>query len=360
MDRPPIAGPTGSARIAIAGGGVIGLACAFELSRRGHQVTVYDPSPPERSTSWAAAGMIAPAYEVMIHGGDGNSALARFCFESALAWQGFALAIQRSSGLPVGYSSAPTLALARTDDEHERLLRLSKTLQAMSQPHAWRNIAETRERLGLSGTIKAALALPADHQVDNRRLLKALRLNRGEGAFRLVRRAVYSRRDMDGDVDAVIWARGAREAGVETLVKGQALALQPVTGLPSQVIRFGSGYVVPKADRIVIGASSEEGFSHQGVEPRTMQALRSAAIEVLPRLADADLIETWAGLRPKRAGDLPTIGMIAPGEFIATAHYRNGILLAPATALRIADMIEGRAPAVDAAAFAPGAIAASA
>lgn len=198
------------------------------------------------------------------------------------------------------------------------------------------------------------LELVCDHQVDNRRLLHAFRANAAEGRFDRVAREVtdWAALRQEG-FDAIVWARGRRERGVDGLIKGQALALQPFAGMPDQVLRFGSFYIVPKPDRIVIGATSEETYTHEGVSERATQALLDAAIEVLPALAGADLMEVWTGLRPRRASGLPLIGATGPGEYVAAAHFRNGILLAPATAARIADMIEDRPAARDAEAFSP-------
>lgn len=347
-------GAAGKARIAVAGGGVIGMTCAFELSRRGHSVTVFDPGTPSQSTSWAAAGMIAPAYEVMLDGGGADTPLARLCFESAGLWRDFALAVQRASGMPVGYHTAPTLALARSPEEQARLEALHAELEQTAHAPRWIDIVDHRARLGLSGKVCAGLVLPDDHQTDNRRLMQAFQQTSGAGRFDRIARALTSKADLEGEgYDVIVWARGAQEFGVDTLVKGQALALEPLPNMPEQVLRFGSGYVVPKPDRIVIGATSEATYAHAGVREDVTRALLDAAIGVLPMLAKADLMEVWTGLRPKRDSGLPLIGEIAPGEFVAAAHHRNGILLAPATARRIADMIDGRAGHADAAVFAP-------
>ena len=341
-------------RIAIAGGGVIGMACAFELSRRGHAVTVFDPGELPRSTSWAAAGMIAPAYEVMLHGGGPDTPLARLCFESAALWPAFAKALGTASGLPVGYDRKPTLALARTFQEKAELERLDRDLRMAGHAGISRHAAGLHQRHGISSVIMGGLELVCDHQVDNRRLLHAFRANAAEGRFDRVAREVtdWAALRQEG-FDAIVWARGRRERGVDGLIKGQALALQPFAGMPDQVLRFGSFYIVPKPDRIVIGATSEETYTHEGVSERATQALLDAAIEVLPALAGADLMEVWTGLRPRRASGLPLIGATGPGEYVAAAHFRNGILLAPATAARIADMIEDRPAARDAEAFSP-------
>lgn len=340
--------------IAVAGGGVIGLACAFELSWRGHSVTVFDPGDLSRSTSWAAAGMIAPAYEVMLHGGGADTPLARLCFESAALWPDFARSLSRESGLPVGYRREPALALARTQAEASRLDALASDLEAAGRPARRIGLEAARQHAGVSSTLRAALELPDDHQVDNRHLLQAFRLNMGRGRFQQVRQAVTSPHELRADgFDAVIWARGTSERGVEGLVKGQAIALQTFAGAPRQVLRFGAGYIVPKPDRIVIGATSEEAYAHTGVSDEATRRLLRAASDVLPALEGADILEAWTGLRPRRASGAPLIGAIAPNEFVAAAHFRNGILLAPATAVRLADMIEGQTAARDAEAFFP-------
>ena len=343
-----------TAHIAVAGGGMIGLACAFELSRRGHNVTVFDPAGPRETTSWAAAGMIAPSFETMLHGGGPGTALARFCFDSARLWPEFARAVRDASRLPTGYDPSPTLALARTEEEAARLEGLHAELLDAGHEARMVRLDTLRERVGVSSNLVAALELPRDTQVDNRKMLQALRLNRGKGKFGVERRAVESFPELKAEgFDAVVWARGGREAGVVQKVKGQAIALQPIEGLPRQTLRFGSGYIVPKADRVVIGATSEEDYIHTGVTGTATARLLNAATAILPALARAPVMEAWTGLRPKRAGGAPLIGEIAPGEFVASAHFRNGILLAPATASCIADMVEGRPTQLDCSAFAP-------
>ncbi|WP_158085543.1 FAD-dependent oxidoreductase [Henriciella aquimarina] len=344
--------------IAVIGGGVIGLACACELVRRGHRLSIFDTGSPRQSASWAAAGMIAPAYELMLDGGGPETPLSRLCFESATLWGDFAAYLKRETGLPVGYDDQETYALARTAAELEKLEALEQWLSQAGHAVRWLTPAELYERAGLSPDVLGGLSLPEDHQVDNRRLLGVMRRFLGQAGAVFVNARIdraEQLKDHEGErpFDRVVWARGVDETEVETPVKGQALALFPLPHGPERVLRFGSGYIVPKPDRIVIGATSEKNFSHEGASPEEAERLFAAARAVLPALNQARIMEHWAGLRPMRTGGLPLIGARPDGSFVAAAHYRNGVLLAPATARRIADLVEGAPHAPDATDFAP-------
>lgn len=344
----------GGARIAIAGAGVIGLSCAFELASRGHSVIAFDPSAPSASTSWAAAGMIGPAYEMMKHGG---GPLADLCFDSAALWEGFAERVKAASGLPVGYDASATLAIARDSKEHEALQSAQAALAERGVQTGWVGARAARDRFGISQAAAGVLEIGSDHQVDNRRLLGALRAALralgGEVRQRAVTNAEEIAAALNRTPDAIIWARGSEEFGVSAGVKGQALSLAPFSDGPRRVMRFGSGYIVPKPDRIVIGATSEENWQHKGVSPAVTAELLEAACEVMPALRRSEVLERWAGIRPRSEDGAPLIGRTGENEFVAAAHYRNGVLLAPATAAMIADLVEDKRPRMDAAAFTP-------
>ncbi|MCH2458911.1 MAG: FAD-dependent oxidoreductase, partial [Henriciella sp.] len=333
-----------SQTIAIAGAGLIGLSCALELSARGHDVTLFDPRPAEMSTGWAAAGMIAPAYELMLQPGAVDSAFAAFCFESAELWSGFAKLIELQTGSPVALSNAPTLALARDMHEQARLDALADLLRDLS--HASQRVSgrTLQNQHGLSSSVLSGLRLPDDTHVDNRRVIGALRRHfSAEG--RVKASAVSSQDEMEAltgkTFDTIIWARGTSETGSKTEVKGQAISLSPVPGQPANVLRFGARYIVPKADRTIIGATTEPDFKGKGIDPSVADLLHEEAARVLPQLATANRLEHWAGFRPLGPAERPLVGPKAAREFIATAHYRNGVLLAPATAKLIADQVEG-------------------
>jgi glycine oxidase len=143
--------------------------------------------------------------------------------------------------------------------------------------------------------------------------------------------------------------------------KGQmlAVALPPSLRLPL-VVRAHGIYIVPRtvgpnAGRAIIGATIEDAGFDKTVHHDDIAHLRALACELLPALADAEEIETWAGLRPSTPDELPFLGPLpdAASQFVAAGHYRNGILLAPATAQVMAQLLTGEATAIDLAAYAP-------
>jgi glycine oxidase len=135
-------------------------------------------------------------------------------------------------------------------------------------------------------------------------------------------------------------------------VKGQMLA---VVGGPAigHVIRSDDIYLVPRSDgRIVIGSTLEDAGFNKQTEAGTIQKMFHAAIELAPPLAQARMHEDWAGLRPKTPDGMPILGETSiPGYLVAAGHYRDGILLAPVTAEIMRDVIGGKSPAFDLAAF---------
>ena len=139
-------------------------------------------------------------------------------------------------------------------------------------------------------------------------------------------------------------------------VKGQMLAVASAQhDLVRHVIRTPEVYLVPRSDgRIVIGSTLEEAGFDKRIDADTIQHLHQAAIRLVPTLEAARVLEAWAGLRPGTPDDLPILGATnTPGYFVATGHFRDGILLTPVTALVMAQVITGAKPDYDISAFAP-------
>jgi glycine oxidase len=139
-------------------------------------------------------------------------------------------------------------------------------------------------------------------------------------------------------------------------VKGQMLCLvMPKRELITHVIRSPEAYLIPRSDgRLLVGATAEEAGFDKRTDPATIQRLHHAAVALVPKLADARILEDWAGLRPGTPDSLPILGATEiQGYYVATGHFRDGILLAPVTARVMADVIEGRAPEYDLRPFSP-------
>jgi glycine oxidase len=138
-------------------------------------------------------------------------------------------------------------------------------------------------------------------------------------------------------------------------VRGQMMALKPDGASLRRVLRSERGYLVPRRDgRIVAGSTSEEAGFERRVTPEGMCKIFDAALELFPGLAGAEVLETWAGLRPGTPDDLPILGPTdIEGLLIATGHYRNGILLAPVTTKLVGEWITQGRTTIDATPFSP-------
>jgi glycine oxidase len=146
------------------------------------------------------------------------------------------------------------------------------------------------------------------------------------------------------------WSGDIAGAQVPTRpVKGQMLAAIPSGQTIRHVVRSADMYLLPRRDgRVLIGATVEEAGFDKTVDPSTIQRLHQAAANLVPAIGEAKMIEAWAGLRPAAPDGLPILSPgTVPGTFIATGHFRNGILLAPITALLMRQLIEGKQTGCD-------------
>jgi glycine oxidase len=129
----------------------------------------------------------------------------------------------------------------------------------------------------------------------------------------------------------------------------------PSRTLLKHVIRSPLVYLIPRSDgRLLIGATVEEAGFDKRTDIATIQRLHRAALDLIPQLRDAKILENWAGLRPGTPDALPILGATpTPGYYVATGHFRDGILLAPITAEVMAAVVEGRTPEYDLTPFSP-------
>lgn len=361
--------------VVIAGGGVVGLASAWRLAQAGRAVTVYDPDIG-RGASWAAAGMLAPATEATF----GEEALLALNLAAAERWDGFAEELAEASGMDPGLRRSGAMVVARDADDARVLDRLADYHARLGLPSRRLRSREARElEPGLSPRTRGAMLCEGDHQVDNRALVSALQRAAAGAGVRFARAAVTGVASEHGRVtgarlstghthgcDHVVVAAGWRSgeiAGVGQAVpvrpvKGQLLHLRerdPHTPLATRVVRGLTVYVVPRGDgRVVIGATVEER-DHDPVTTAggVLQLLRDAW-ELLPEVAELELVETAAGFRPTTPDNGPVIGH-APvdGAVFAFGHHRHGILLTPITAEAVAQLVDGEQPPVETQAFTP-------
>jgi glycine oxidase len=323
--------------VAVVGGGIIGLAIAWRLAQRGVDVRVYDPAAGDGA--WlVAAGMLAPSGEL----GFGQEALGRLMAESARRWPGFAASLAAETGMDLGYDDAGTLRVAVTADDAAEATRLWR-YQGLTPMRT----AELRAlEPALSPRVRAGAHAPDDRQVDPRLVVAALR----KTGVRVIGERVDRLTDLDATT--VVVAAGCGTAALTGLpvrpVKGQVIRLRGEPGLLRHVVSAhvdGSHvYLVPRADgEIVVGATQEER-SDRAITAGGVLGLLRAAIELVPALAEIELVEAVAGHRPGTPDNAPLLGALDERTVVAAGHFRNGVLLAPVTADLIADLVRtGRA-----------------
>ncbi|WBB55100.1 glycine oxidase ThiO [Verrucosispora sp. WMMD573] len=334
--------------VAVVGGGPIGWAVAWRCAARGLRVVVHDPAPGS-GASQVAAGMLAPVAEAYF----GERELTALLTESAGRWPGFAAELTEVTGTDIGYRTEGTLMVGLTTDDLAEARRLWAYQQELGLPVTPLRPSPLREREpALAPRVRGGALAATDHQVDPRRLVPALRLAAERAGAVLVAEPV--RRLSDVAAGATVVAAGCGSAALTGLpvrpVKGQVLRLRAPDGGPPgfrHVIRgYADGehvYLVPRdSGEVVVGATVEER-SDLGVSAGAVLRLLRAAVDLLPEIAEYDLVETLAGLRPGTPDNAPILGPLPgrPGVLVATGHHRHGIVLTPVTADMITDLITG-------------------
>jgi glycine oxidase len=354
--------------VIVVGGGVIGLSIAWESAAAGMAVTVVDPLPG-RGASWAAAGMLAPVSEARFD----EDALTALNLYAARAWPGFVQALEEASGRSVRYVAGGTLMVAVDASDQAEADDVLAYQQSLGLPARRLSARECRDSEPLLAPgIRSGADLPDDHQVDNRCVVDALieacrsvsvdfvdddaltvEIHDGRAT------GVGLRHGANLAAGAVVVAAGCRSGQLGGVpdrvlppvrpVKGLTLRLRAPDDLPSLgrtvrgLVHGRSCYLVPREDRtVVIGATVEEKGFDLSVSAGAVGDLLDDARRLVPSLEEYELVDTTTGLRPGSPDNAPIVGSTdIPGLVIATGHYRNGFLLAPATAHEVVGLLLG-------------------
>ncbi|GHF32796.1 glycine oxidase ThiO [Streptomyces fumanus] len=345
--------------VLVVGGGIIGLVTAWRAAQRGLATAVVDPAPGGGAAR-VAAGMLAAVTELHY----GEQTLLALNLASARRYPAFAAELAEATGHDLGYRRCGTLAVALDADDRAHLRDLHAFQVRSGLDAQWLSGRECR-RLEpmLAPGVRGGLRVDGDHQIDPRRLARAL-VTACERAGVVLHRVRAERltvvRDRaagvvteDGTALAagrVVLAAGSlsgRLPGVpeEVLppvrpVKGQVLRLAMPADRPPllhrtvrAVVRGNPLYLVPReSGELVVGATSEElGWDTTVTAGGVYELLRDAH-ELVPGITELPLTETLAGLRPGSPDNAPLLGPTAlDGLLLATGHFRNGVLLTPVT-----------------------------
>lgn len=344
--------------IVVAGAGLVGCAVAFELARRGARVRVVDGRDVGRGATFASAGMLAPYAEA-----DAGSDLLALCEAGLALYDDFVARLTADSGEPVPYVRRGSLHVAYDAVERSRLVALHAALQSRGVAAEWRDAHTVQvHEPQLSDRASGGLWIQAHGQVDPPEVADALRraAERHGAVFvrgtitRIGQRGGQTVVHVDGgevSCDRVVLATGAWSRTIDVdgasthppvmPVRGQTITLQWRAPMPACITWDDRCYTVPWAERLLVGATVEHVGFDESTTATAAASLREAAARLFPGAADAALIDQRSGLRPNSADPMPLIGWscAVPGLFYATAHYRNGALLAPLTARLAADAL---------------------
>ncbi len=359
--------------VIVVGAGVMGCATAVELARRRISCLVLERSVPGAEASSAAAGMLGAQVESHAPG-----PFVTLSVKSRDAFAGWATRLREATGIDVEHRVCGITKVAF--DRRE--------LDLAEEHAAWQSKEGLRAEVLRASDVRAiepdvapdvigGVHFPDDGRVDPPRLLKALRIaaERFGARFRtgaIVRRVVKAEGRARGvelesgellEAEHVVLAAGSWS----TLVGGTPLAagaVQPARGqivellLPTPIQRgaiYGAhAYLSPRDDgRVLVGSTLEFVGFERGVTAGAVRDLLAAATRMVPRLEGADLGKAWSSFRPHTDSGLPIIGKSSVERlWLATGHFRNGILLAPITAEIIGALVAGDAPPIDPSPFA--------
>lgn len=351
-------------RVIVVGGGINGLLTARELAAAGLQVMLLERGRIGQEASWAGGGIVSPLYPWRY--APAVTALARW---AQAAYPILTQALLEETGIDAEFTRSGLLFLDTPDARDAQAWAQQQGVTCTSMAAS----ALHQQWPGLASDIAQGLYLPEVAQVRNPRLLKALQAD-------LLRRPLVTLHEEADVVDiqrrsspAVMLATGERmEADAVVLAGGawtqrllqrlgMTLPVRPIKGqmqlyqlapgaLRTMILRQGH-YVIPRRDGLVLcGSTLEDTGFDKSVTETAHRTLRAAAVALWPALADAPCVAQWAGLRPASPNGIPFIGEVPshPGIWVNAGQFRNGLVLAPASAQLLCDQLLGRAPAMDA------------
>ncbi|MGM0975041.1 MAG: glycine oxidase ThiO [Bacillota bacterium] len=347
----------------IVGGGINGSSIAFQLAKRGYKVAVLDKGKIAGKASGAAAGILGAQTELAEDG-----PLFQLACKSRSIYRSLIPELEDLSQVHIGYQNKGVYKVAANKEEEQALKRLIESQQTAGVQAEWFSIDDLIHREPfVSNKLKGAMYIPNDGQVQAYELSLAFaKASIAIGAeiyeythvidFILKDAKVYGVRTSQGEflADSVIVASGAwsREILERTglslpiiPVKGECFSVKVEKPLVQGTIFSHGCYIVPKqSGRLVVGATVKVNSFDEKVTFEGISMLMEKAQNLVPDIANTEWEGAWTGIRPQSADGQPFLGQhpAYEGIYIAAGHFRNGILLAPATGELMADILEGK------------------
>jgi len=355
--------------VIIVGAGVIGLMTAIELQRAGARVTLVDRQQAGRESSWAGGGILSPLFPWRYP--DPVSRLARM---SQHIYPQLIEELRRDTGVDPEYLPSGMLVLGGYEEEEPEAWarRFEVDMQAVKGD-------EIRQlEPGLAAGHDRGWWFPEVHQARNPRLLALLRAWVERSEIELVENLPVDSIRIEGGratgvragsrelrAERIVIASGAWSAGMlDPLdcptgiepVRGQMLLLRSTPGQVRHILLSEDRYIIPRRDgRVLVGSTTERVGFDKSVSAEVRESLLEYALRTLPGLSDAELEHQWSGLRPGSPDGIPAIGEHPriEGLFINAGHYRNGLVMAPASARLLTDLLLKRTACLPPADYAP-------
>jgi len=345
--------------VIIIGGGIIGLSLSIALRKRGASVLVVERGEPGREASHAAGGMLVDSPL------ETPPPLQSLATASARLYPEFAHEMQIESGMRVDLRDFGTIVFPPPEHFHEHpgftattllpapMSNLEPALVHNTRPACYLKEQSIDPRALTAAATKAAKKRNVDFSSGD--AVTSVDVSAGQATGVTTAKTSFLASKVVNC--AGCWSGQISPSRLPTRpVKGQMLCLlmHPRNRL-KHVIRTPEVYLIPRSDgRLLVGATVEEAGFDKRTDPDTIQRLHRVARKLVPKLAEAKILEDWAGLRPGTPDNLPIMGATEiPGYYVATGHFRDGILLAPITAQVMADVIEGHKPEYDLLPFSP-------
>lgn len=357
--------PSGSADVAVIGAGIIGGSIAWRLAQRGLSVLLLDAGVMGAEASWAGAGMLAPGGEIEQRG-----PWPEFALDSFRQYRGFVEELEAESGAGIDFRQDGAVDLAFDQPEWEDLKRRAARQREMDIDSTELDAAHLRSLLPeIDYDVAGALLYPQDAIVNPRDIMRALKIAccdrkvqiregcRGTGVHEGARSIEVMTGQGSVSVGAVVVAAGAWSGQIAVSLQGVPYKLPasvPVRGhlvgydLPAGslplILRHSHSYVLQRSNGLTIaGTSTEQAGFDRRIDPQIVADIATRAAELFPRIQTAARREAWLGFRPATESGEPEVTRL-PGSnvWLAYGHYRNGILMAPATAKRISSEIVAR------------------
>lgn len=340
------------------GGGIIGMSTAWQLSTTGAAVTVFDAGRIGNEASWAGAGMLAPGGEL-----SARNRLFDLAMESLRLYPQWVSELSRESGVPIDFRQCGAFSLAYSESEAECIRTLAEKQNLLG---IYSEQFSPHRVPGVRAGATAAQYYPNDAVVNPRDLMRALVAACRQNKVTLREcEPVQQIRD-SSEFDVTVLSAGAWSDQVKVVISGDVVSIPPVrpvrghlisfdltsstndAALCDVIVRHNHTYLVRRSGNVIIaGATTEHCGFTRTIDGASAELLARAAGELMPALAHRGYA-AWNGFRPATANEQPVIQRLGNSSiWLSYGHYRNGILLAPATAQLVAREINQASSEMD-------------